>query len=73
MKFIILSSILALFIGCGGSSKQPSPMQSRPMDMPPQSRAASPQIPSDVPEWFMMTLKRMMNIFMQQVRQILEK
>ncbi len=55
MKFIILSSILALFIGCGGSSKQPSPMQSRPMDMPPQSRAASPQIPSDVPEWFMMT------------------
>ena len=55
MKFIILSSILALFIGCGGSSKQPSPMESRPMDMPPQSRAASPQIPSDVPEWFMMT------------------
>ena len=30
-------------------------MESRPMDMPPQSRAASPQIPTDVPEWFMMT------------------
>tara|TARA_Y100001980_G_C14550178_1_gene332539 strand:+ start:145 stop:738 length:594 start_codon:yes stop_codon:yes gene_type:complete len=50
MKFSILTIITVLLIGCGGSAKQPSPM-----DMPPQSRAGNPQIPTDVPDWFMMT------------------
>ena len=51
MKYLILTSITILLIGCGGSSAP----QPTPMDMPPQSRAAAPQIPTDVPEWFMMT------------------
>ncbi len=51
MKYLILTSITILLIGCGGSSAP----QPTPMDMPPQSRAATPQIPTDVPEWFMMT------------------
>jgi hypothetical protein len=49
MKYLITLS-LAFFIGGCAGSKQPVPT-----DMPPQSRAAAPQTPIDVPNWFMMT------------------
>lgn len=35
---------------CGSPPPAPTPV-----DMPPQSRAANPQTPMDVPNWFMMT------------------
>ena len=41
---------MVFFIACGGSTPPRAPV-----DMPSQARAAAPQTPMDVPNWFMMT------------------
>jgi len=50
-KTIYITMLFSIFMTACGS---PPPAQT-PVDMPPQSRAANPQTPMDVPNWFMMT------------------
>jgi len=51
MRLLSLTIVLLYLIGCGGASAP----QPTPSDVLPQARAANPQTPLDVPEWFMMT------------------
>ena len=46
-----MTLLMVFIIGCGGSTPPPR----APVDMPSQERAAAPQTPMDVPDWFMMT------------------
>ncbi|MBT3590987.1 MAG: hypothetical protein HOK52_09870 [Candidatus Marinimicrobia bacterium] len=50
-KTIYITMLFSIFMtACGSPPPAPTPV-----DMPPQSRAANPQTPMDVPNWFMMT------------------